>query len=79
LTEAGDGLGRALEIAGRIAANAAITNFAVIHALPRIAEADPRQGFMMEALMAAIAQGSDEAKARLNAFLQKRAKKVTEF
>ncbi|MCW2247967.1 enoyl-CoA hydratase/carnithine racemase [Azospirillum fermentarium] len=79
LVEPGEGLPKALELAGRIAANAPITNFAVIHALPRIAEADPRQGFMMESLMAAVAQGSDDAKQRLRAFLEKRAKKVTEF
>lgn len=79
LVEPGEGLCKALDLAARIAANAPITNFAVIHALPRIAEADPRQGFMMEALMAAVAQGSDEAKDRLRAFLEKRAKKVTEF
>ncbi|MGQ9369531.1 crotonase/enoyl-CoA hydratase family protein [Azospirillum sp. ST 5-10] len=79
LVEPGEGLDKAMELAGRVAANAPITNFAVIHALPRIAEADPRQGFMMEALMAAVAQGSDEAKDRLRAFLEKRAKKVTEF
>jgi hypothetical protein len=29
--------------------------------------------------MAAVAQGSEEAKDRLRAFLEKRAKKVTEF
>jgi (methylthio)acryloyl-CoA hydratase len=46
-----------------------------VHALPRIAEANPREGFMMGALMAAVAQGSDEAKERLRAFLEKRAKK----
>jgi hypothetical protein len=34
---------------------------------------------MMEALIAAIAQGSEEAKSRLRAFLEKRGKKVTEF
>jgi enoyl-CoA hydratase/carnithine racemase len=79
LVEAGAGLDKALEIAERISANAPITNFAVIHALPKIAEAGPREGFMMEALMAAVAQGSDEAKERLRAFLEKRAKKVTEF
>jgi (methylthio)acryloyl-CoA hydratase len=79
LVEPGAGLGKALELARRIAANAPITNFAVIHALPRIAEAGMREGFMMEALMAAVAQGSDEAKERLRAFLEKRAKKVTEF
>jgi len=79
LVEPGEGLTKALDLAERIASNAPLTNFAVIQALPRIAEADPRQGFMMEALMAAVAQGSDDAKERLRAFLEKRAKKVTEF
>ena len=75
----GERLATALDLAGKIAANAPITNFAVIHALPLIAEANPLEGFMMEALMAAVAQGSDEAKERLRAFLEKRAKKVTDF
>jgi (methylthio)acryloyl-CoA hydratase len=75
----GEGLDRALELARRVAANAPITNFAVLHALPRIAEANPREGFLLESLMAAVAQGSDEAKERLRAFLDGRAKKVTEF
>jgi (methylthio)acryloyl-CoA hydratase len=79
LVDNGQGLAKALELAGKIAANSPVTNFAVIHALPRIAEANPREGFLMEALMAAIAQGSEEAKERLRAFLEKRAKKVTEF
>ena len=75
----GEGLDRALELGRRIAANAPITNFAVLHALPRIAEANPREGFLLESLMAAVAQGSDEAKERLREFLAGRAKKVTEF
>jgi enoyl-CoA hydratase/carnithine racemase len=79
LVDNGQGLAKALELAGKIAVNSPVTNFAVIHALPRIAEANPREGFLMEALMAAIAQGSEEAKERLRAFLEKRAKKVTEF
>jgi hypothetical protein len=53
-----------------------MTNFAVTHVLPRIAQADPASGYVMEALMAAIAQGDKEAKARLKAFLQKRAPKT---
>jgi enoyl-CoA hydratase/carnithine racemase len=75
----GEGLDRALELARRIAANAPITNFAVLHALPLIAEANPREGYLLESLMAAVAQGSDEAKERLREFLAGRAKKVTEF
>jgi (methylthio)acryloyl-CoA hydratase len=79
LVRPGEGLDRALELGRRIAANAPITNFAVLHALPRIAEANPREGFLLESLMAAVAQGSDEAKQRLREFLAGRAKKVTEF
>jgi enoyl-CoA hydratase/carnithine racemase len=79
LVEDGEGLATAMELARKIARNAPITNFAVVQALPRIAEANPREGYMMEALMAAVAQGSEEAKERLRAFLEKRAKKVTDF
>ena len=75
-----DGTGRktALELAGRIARNAPQTNFAVVQALPRIAEANPRDGFLMESLMAAIAQGTDDAKGRMQDFLDGRAGKVTD-
>ena len=41
-----------------------------------IAESDPASGFMTESLIAAIAQGEDEAKVRLKAFLDKRGPKV---
>lgn len=74
----GAGLAKALELAHRIANNAPQSNFAVIHALPRIAEANPREGYFMEAMMAGIAQGSDDAKDRMRAFLDGRAAKVTD-
>jgi (methylthio)acryloyl-CoA hydratase len=76
LVEAGAGLAKAIELATRIAGNAPLTNFAIMQALPRIAESDPASGYLTEALMAAIAQGSDDAKARLKDFLEKRGKKV---
>ena len=72
----GKGLAKGIELAERIATNAPLTNFAVMHVLPRIAESDPASGYLAESLMAAIAQGSDEAKARLKDFLEKRGKKV---
>lgn len=72
----GEGLATALELAGRIAGNAPITNYAVLQALPQIAESAPAQGLMMESLMAAIASSSDEAKRRLGDFLAGRADKV---
>jgi hypothetical protein len=72
----GKGLAKGIELAERIAENTSITNFAIMHVLPRIAESDPASGYVTESLMAAIAQGSDEAKARLKDFLEKRGKKV---
>jgi (methylthio)acryloyl-CoA hydratase len=76
LVEDGKGFAKGLELATRIAGNTALTNFAVMHALPRIAESDPASGYAMEALMAAIAQGDGEAKIRLKDFLEKRGPKV---
>ena len=76
LVEPGEGLARAIEIARRIATNSATTNFAVMHALPRIAEQDRASGYVMESLTAAIAQGNEEAKKRIKDFLEKRAAKV---
>jgi len=77
LVETGKGFAKGLELAQRIAGNAPLTNFAVMHALPRIAEMDPASGYAVEALMSAIAQADPDAKARLKDFLEKRAPKVT--
>ena len=76
LTEPGEGLARGIAIAHRIAENTTMTNFAITKVLPRIVEADPETGLLMESLTAGIAQASAEAKARLAAFLDKRAVKV---
>src|ERR1700709_2552415 len=42
LTGEGEAMTKALELAGRVAANAPLTNFAVLQALPMIAEANPQ-------------------------------------
>ena len=73
---AGEGLAKGLELARRIAANAPLSNFAVQHALPRIADMPQSQGLFVESLMAAIAQGDEAAKGRLRGFLEGRADKV---
>src|SRR5437763_8222562 len=69
LTEAGRALPKAMELAERIAANAPLTNFAVLQALPMIAEANPQTGLLMESLMATVAQSDKEARRRIRAFL----------
>ncbi|QYN39572.1 crotonase/enoyl-CoA hydratase family protein [Pseudonocardia sp. DSM 110487] len=76
LVDDGAGLATALGLAERIAANSPVTNFAVLQALPRIAETGPDEGFFMEALMAAVASSSTEAQERMQAFLAGRGGKV---
>ncbi len=76
LADDGKGLDKGLELAARIAGNTQLTNYAIMHVLPRIAESDPATGYMMESLMAAIASGDAEAQARLRDFLEKKAPKV---
>lgn len=77
LVEPGKGLDKAFELADKVAANAPLSTFAVLHALPRIAEMGQSEGLFAESLMAAIAQGDDAAKTRMQAFLDGKAGKVT--
>jgi enoyl-CoA hydratase/carnithine racemase len=72
----GEGLAKALELATKIAANSPVTNFAVLQALPRIAEANPAEGYLLESLVAALAGSSEQAQQRMQAFLQGRGGKV---
>ncbi|MGM1062256.1 crotonase/enoyl-CoA hydratase family protein [Saccharothrix sp. Mg75] len=72
----GEGLAHALGLAATIAKTSPITTFAVLQALPRIAEAAPDQGYLLEALMAAVASSSDEAQRRMTEFLTGRGPKV---
>ncbi len=76
LVPTGGALAKAMELATRIATNAPLTNFALTHALPRIAEQPADHGLFTEALMASIAQAAPEAKARVRAFLDGKAAKV---
>ena len=76
LVPEGTAFDKALELAKRIASNAPLTNYALMHALPRIAEQPADHGFFTEALMAGIAQSAPEAKERVRDFLEGRAAKV---
>jgi (methylthio)acryloyl-CoA hydratase len=76
LVPKGQAFEKAMEIAKRIAQNAPLTNYALMHALPRIAEQNADHGFFTESMMAAIAQSAPEAKARVKAFLDGKAGKV---
>ena len=73
----GEGLAKGIALAQKMAANAPMTAFAVMHALPRIVEQSPSEGLFTESLMAAAASNTPEAQARLRAFLEGKAAKVT--
>ncbi|HNR07122.1 MAG TPA: crotonase/enoyl-CoA hydratase family protein [Saprospiraceae bacterium] len=76
LVENGKGMDHARGLAEKISANSSLTNYALTHVLPRIADSPREQGLMMESLMAAIAQQSPEAKERLKLFLEGKAPKL---
>ena len=72
----GEGFVKAMALAQKIATNAPLSNYAVLHALPRIAEMGQDEGLFAESLMAAIAQGDGAAKERMRAFVEGRGPKV---
>jgi len=76
LVEPGQGLEKAMELARKVAANAPMTNYAVMHVLPRIADQSIQDGMMTESLMAAVAVSDPDTRGRLLAFLDHKANKV---
>ncbi|WP_417683734.1 crotonase/enoyl-CoA hydratase family protein [Roseibium sp.] len=67
---------KAVELAKAAASNAELSNYAIIQALPRIQDMAREDGLFVESFVASFTQNGPEAKARLQAFLDKRAGKV---
>ena len=76
LVPTGSAFDKALELAQRVATNAPLTNYALMHALPRIAEQSADHGLFTESMISAITQAAPEAKQRVRDFLEGRAAKV---
>lgn len=72
----GQALAEAIRLAARAATNAELSNYAIIHALPRINDMATDDGLWVESLISSFTATSPEAEERLNAFLSKRAGKV---
>lgn len=68
----GEGLTKAIELATAIAQNAPLSNYAMLTAIARIEDMSMTEGLYTESLLAALAQTSEEAKARINAFFESR-------
>jgi (methylthio)acryloyl-CoA hydratase len=77
VVEEGRALEVAIELAGKAATNAEISNYAIINALPRIQDMASDDGLFVESFIASFTATSPEAEERLQAFLQKKAGKVT--
>lgn len=69
---AGESLGLARDLAGKIAANAPMSNWLMVQALTRIADMSRSEGLFTESLAAALSQTTPDAEEGLRAFLEKR-------
>jgi enoyl-CoA hydratase/carnithine racemase len=72
LTGPGQELAKAIELAGKIAGNAPLSNYAIIQAIGRIAEMSAAEGLFTESITAALVQTGPEVKKRVNAFLERK-------
>ena len=68
----GEAIGLARELAEKIARNAGLSNYVMIHALARIEDMSKADGLFTESLCAALTQTSPDAQEGLKAFLDKR-------
>lgn len=68
----GEALPRARELAAKVAANAPMSNYFIVQALPRIADMSHADGLFTESLAAALSQITPDAAEGLAAFFEKR-------
>ncbi|MGB0658966.1 MAG: crotonase/enoyl-CoA hydratase family protein [Mangrovicoccus sp.] len=68
----GEGMALAEKLAGKIAANAPLSNYVMVQAIARISDMSSTEGLFAESLCAALTQTSPDAEEGLKAFLEKR-------
>lgn len=66
----------ALSLAKKIAGNAALSNYAIVSAISRIADMSATDGLFTEGLVMAMIQQGHDVQQRLGEFVNKRAHKV---
>ncbi|WP_341235778.1 crotonase/enoyl-CoA hydratase family protein [uncultured Sulfitobacter sp.] len=71
----GEALALAMELAGKIARNAPMSNYMMINSISRIDDMSKADGLYVESLSAAVSQSGPDADEGLRAFLEKRAPK----
>jgi enoyl-CoA hydratase/carnithine racemase len=71
----GESLAMAMDLAGKIARNAPMSNYMMINSISRIDDMSKADGLYVESLSAAVSQSGPDADEGLRAFLEKRAPK----
>ena len=69
-------VGGGLELACKIATSAALSNYAIVSSINRIADMASTEGLFTEGLMAAVVQTGQDVQERLGEFVSKKAAKV---
>jgi (methylthio)acryloyl-CoA hydratase len=72
LVEPGDGLSQAIALAEKVAANAQISNYMMLNAIPMIAQMPPEAGLFAESVAQSLTLTSEDAQKGMEAFLQKK-------
>jgi (methylthio)acryloyl-CoA hydratase len=72
LVEPGKTLDKAMELAEAIAKNARIPNYLIVQAIPRIEDMSASDGLWTESVAQAVSMVSDDARAGIDAFFDKR-------
>lgn len=72
LVEPGKALDKAMELAETIAKNARIPNYLIVQAIPRIQDMSASDGLWTESVAQAVSMVSDDARAGIDAFFDKR-------
>ncbi len=72
VVEPGKTLEKAIELANNIAKNAQIPNYLIVQALPRIEDMSASDGLWTESVAQAVSMVSDDARAGIEAFLNKK-------
>jgi (methylthio)acryloyl-CoA hydratase len=72
VVESGKALGKAMELAERVATNAPISNYLMLTAVDMIDTMPPEAGLFTEAVAQALTLTTEDARAGIDAFLQKR-------
>jgi len=68
----GAGFAFGMELARKVAQNAAHSNVAILQALPRIADMSHAEGLFAERMTASLMATEDESRERINAFLERK-------